>query len=166
MVTYVDDVALKMALNVLRRAGKTEVADELEKTVVRDPKVEIQSEEKVKTASSSFERIQDYIKGLKFDNLETLDLVAGNIRGFYSWLAVEGLLKGSDLDEERLDWYEDQHTLHYGLELTYVVDGFTLEYIQDTGNTKYQVQGVSLRDAIDKAREIDSDDGDRPLNKS
>lgn len=33
--TLVDGGALKMALNVLRRAGKDEVADELEKSAVR-----------------------------------------------------------------------------------------------------------------------------------
>lgn len=33
--TVVDSGALQMALNVLRRAGKVEVADELEKTAIR-----------------------------------------------------------------------------------------------------------------------------------
>lgn len=44
-VTYVDGGALKMALNVLRRAGKNEVADELEKTAVRSTPAEQQREQ-------------------------------------------------------------------------------------------------------------------------
>lgn len=35
--TLVDGGALQMAINVLRRAGKNEVADELEKSAIRNP---------------------------------------------------------------------------------------------------------------------------------
>lgn len=35
--TLVDGSALRMAINVLRRAGKDEVADELEKSAIRNP---------------------------------------------------------------------------------------------------------------------------------
>ena len=41
MKTLVDSGALTMALNVLRRAGKDEVVDELEKTAVRGPELRV-----------------------------------------------------------------------------------------------------------------------------
>lgn len=41
MKTLVDSGALTMALNVLRRANKTEVADALEKTAVRGPELRV-----------------------------------------------------------------------------------------------------------------------------
>jgi hypothetical protein len=56
-------------------------------------------------------------------------------------------------DAERLDWYEQQHTLHGSLELLYVVDGYELSQMAEDGDTRVlQVYGESLRAAIDAAR--------------
>lgn len=60
-------------------------------------------------------------------------------------------------DAERLDWYESQHTLHYWLELLYVVDGYELSRSRD-GNIQWAVQADNLRAAIDAALSREKDD--------
>ena len=55
-------------------------------------------------------------------------------------------------DAERLDWLEKQFGLHKEVEITYVVDGYEIEFMYDcnpTNGKKYH--GATLRDAIDAA---------------
>jgi len=56
------------------------------------------------------------------------------------------------VDAERWNWLEEQYGLHREVEITYVVDGYELEFTYDgnpTDGKKYH--GETLREAIDKA---------------
>ncbi len=53
-------------------------------------------------------------------------------------------------DTQRLDWYENQHTLHYHLEVLYVVDGVVLTRLYDD-TPKEKFEASNLREAIDLA---------------
>lgn len=62
-------------------------------------------------------------------------------------------------DTEILDWLENQYGLHSELEITYVVDGYEIEFTYDGNQTdgkKYH--GVNLRDAMRKAMNAESED--------
>lgn len=54
-------------------------------------------------------------------------------------------------DAERIQWYEDQHALHYGLELLYVVDGYQLTCVMDSDLVAWQVEAPTLSACIDLA---------------
>lgn len=54
-------------------------------------------------------------------------------------------------DAERLKWYEDQHTLHRTLELTYCVDSYLLECLDESGEAFWSVQKPTLAECIDEA---------------
>lgn len=53
-------------------------------------------------------------------------------------------------DKDRLDWLEKQHTLHKSIEFTYVVSGYTLEFLYD-GNVVMGWEGQDIRECIDRA---------------
>lgn len=57
-------------------------------------------------------------------------------------------------DAERLQWYEDQHTLHWALEVTYCVDSYTLEKVRDSGEIAWCVQAPTLAACIDEAARL------------
>jgi hypothetical protein len=53
-------------------------------------------------------------------------------------------------DKARLDWFEMRHTLHWHVEILYVVDGYELTVmLEDSPRATYH--GAGLREAIDKA---------------
>ena len=52
-------------------------------------------------------------------------------------------------DAERLQWYQDQHELHYGLELLYVVDGYRLECVLENDLVAWSVEAPTLSECID-----------------
>lgn len=54
-------------------------------------------------------------------------------------------------DRERLDWYEEQHTLHGAVESLYVVNGYVVNVTHD-GKPTGEHWGETLRAAIDQAR--------------
>lgn len=54
-------------------------------------------------------------------------------------------------DAERIQWYQDQHELHYGLELLYVVDGYVLSCVMENGLVVWKVQAPTLAECIDLA---------------
>lgn len=55
-------------------------------------------------------------------------------------------------DTEILDWLENQYGLHRELEITYVVDGYEVEFTYDGNPTDgKQYHGENLRDALRKA---------------
>jgi hypothetical protein len=57
-------------------------------------------------------------------------------------------------DRERIDWLEAQHGLHSDVEITYVVDGYTVDVMDHDGATCVSTnKGATLRAAIDAARE-------------
>jgi hypothetical protein len=49
-------------------------------------------------------------------------------------------------DSEILDWMERNHTLHYSVETTYVVDGYLAQIVRD-GNVVVEHHGETLREA-------------------
>lgn len=54
-------------------------------------------------------------------------------------------------DSDRLDWFEAQHTLHGGVDVLYVVDGYEVQLTVDDAPIGPAHKGETLRDAIDKA---------------
>lgn len=55
-------------------------------------------------------------------------------------------------DTEILDWLENQYGLHRELEITYVVDGYEVEFTYDGNPTDgKQYHGENLREALRKA---------------
>ncbi len=52
-------------------------------------------------------------------------------------------------DKELLDWYESCHTLHWNVEVTYVVDGYVLQFMYD-GTAMKSVGGATVRSAMHK----------------
>lgn len=53
-----------------------------------------------------------------------------------------------------LQWLEDCHTLHREVEITYVVDGYQVEVVMDTGaSVAGPWFGLTLADALDTARQ-------------
>jgi hypothetical protein len=54
-------------------------------------------------------------------------------------------------DAERIQWYENQHTLHKTLELTYCVDSYLLECLDESGEAMWSVQEPTLAECIDSA---------------
>ena len=65
--------------------------------------------------------------------------------------AALALLDAGRKDRERVDWMEQQHTLHGAVEMLYVVDGYTVNVTHD-GNPTGEHWGETLRAAIDRAR--------------
>lgn len=53
-------------------------------------------------------------------------------------------------DAEILDWLQRNHTLHYSVELLYVVDGYECTLTND-GNPVDSYRGDTVREAIAKA---------------
>lgn len=54
-------------------------------------------------------------------------------------------------DSERLDWLESKHTLHNGVDILYVVDGYTIQDTYDSNPNGLIYHGETLRQAIDNA---------------
>ncbi len=64
------------------------------------------------------------------------------------------LLARAKKDAERWKFYEDQHTLHWRLEVTYVVDGYEFSKVHENGITvEWSFKGDTLLKAIDAALE-------------
>ncbi len=56
-------------------------------------------------------------------------------------------------DTERLDWLEEQYGLHREVEITYVVDGYEIEFTHDGNPTDgKRYHGRTLHEAIDAAK--------------
>ncbi len=53
-------------------------------------------------------------------------------------------------DTDRLNWLEDQHSLHRSVDMLYVVDGYNVTIMHD-GNEGPCFHGATLREAIDNA---------------
>jgi hypothetical protein len=53
----------------------------------------------------------------------------------------------------RVDWLEAKHTLHRGVEILYVVDGYEVQLTDDDEPVGSPYRGETLRDAIDAAME-------------
>lgn len=53
-------------------------------------------------------------------------------------------------DSEILDWLQKWHTLHYSVEILYVVDGYECALMND-GNAVDTYRGKDVREAIAKA---------------
>lgn len=67
-------------------------------------------------------------------------------------------------DTEMLDWLENQYGLHRELEITYVVDGYTVEFTYNGNSTDgNQYHGVNLRDALCKAMNAEAEDSARAV---
>lgn len=57
-------------------------------------------------------------------------------------------------DAARLDWLERMHTLHKSVDILYVVDGYEVALMHDSGRQLSEMyHGESLREAIDKIME-------------
>jgi len=54
-------------------------------------------------------------------------------------------------DADRLDWIEQQHTLHKTVEFTYMVMGYEVQLMYDGNEVGKPFEGKTLRDAIDLA---------------
>lgn len=54
-------------------------------------------------------------------------------------------------DSEIIDWLGRNHTLHRGVEVVYVVDGYTVEIIHDGVSISDQWHGKTVREAYSKA---------------
>lgn len=52
----------------------------------------------------------------------------------------------------RLQWLEDQHTLHKSVEILYVVDGYEVQHTYDGDPVGPAFHGETLSAAIDTAR--------------
>lgn len=50
-----------------------------------------------------------------------------------------------------IEWLEDMHTLHYCVEILYVVDGYQLQQTRDGSDVGEPVRGETLEKAIDAA---------------
>jgi hypothetical protein len=71
-------------------------------------------------------------------------------------------------DAERLDWLEEQFGLHKEVEITYVVDGYEIEFTYDGNPTDgKRYHGETLRSAIDAAMSApNTEDQRRPPEDS
>lgn len=65
-------------------------------------------------------------------------------------------------DAERLRWYQEQHTLHWGLEFNYCVDGYTLEKVDESEHVAWQVSGETLVECIDKGMRLTAETPGEP----
>ena len=65
---------------------------------------------------------------------------------------VEQLFAELARDKERIDWIEQQHTLHKAVEFLYVVDGYQAQPTCDGDPVGDALHGETLRGAIDAAR--------------
>lgn len=54
-------------------------------------------------------------------------------------------------DSDRIDWIEENHTLHRTVEFLYVVTGYTVTILYDDEPIGWDFRGETLRDAIDAA---------------
>lgn len=59
-------------------------------------------------------------------------------------------------DKARLDWYENNSTLHKEIEILYLVDCYEVTLINDRNGTQQSYRGDSLRTAISNAMKQDS----------
>lgn len=50
-----------------------------------------------------------------------------------------------------LDWLEQMHTLHYSVEILYVVTGYQITQLRDGEETGKVAEGPTLEDAINIA---------------
>lgn len=58
-------------------------------------------------------------------------------------------------DSDRLDWFQRQHTLHGGVECSYVVDGYQVQRMRDSWEIGKPFHGQTLRDAIAAAMDAE-----------
>jgi hypothetical protein len=63
---------------------------------------------------------------------------------------------GAREDAARLDWLENNHTLHKSVEIVYVVDGYQVCLLHEDGVTELspKFEGHDLRSAIDEAMRV------------
>ncbi len=52
---------------------------------------------------------------------------------------------------KHLDWLEQMHTLHYSVEILYVVTGYRITQLYDGNETGCVAEGETLEEAIDTA---------------
>ncbi len=52
---------------------------------------------------------------------------------------------------KHLDWLEQMHTLHYSVEILYVVTGYQITQLYDGSETGRVAEGETLEEAIDTA---------------
>lgn len=60
-------------------------------------------------------------------------------------------------DAERLTWYQDQHTLHFTLELLYCVDHYELSKVDESERSIWLVSGETLAECIDNGAVADGE---------
>ena len=66
--------------------------------------------------------------------------------------ALARVIDQPSADARRLDWLERHHTLHTEIEITYVVDGYEVEVVDESGRALSESHhGKTLRAAIDLA---------------
>lgn len=65
-------------------------------------------------------------------------------------LAVDRALRTRD--GELLDWLQDQFTLHRGVDVVYVVDGYRVALTRDGDAIGEPAYGATLREALWKAK--------------
>lgn len=53
-----------------------------------------------------------------------------------------------------IEWMESKITLHYTFEFLYVVDGYEVDYIHDSGRSLQRAHGVTLKEAIENVRRL------------
>lgn len=54
-----------------------------------------------------------------------------------------------------MDWLEDKHTLHKSVEITYVVDGYDVEMLEQDGARRVGLfHGATLVEAIQNAAKV------------
>jgi hypothetical protein len=51
--------------------------------------------------------------------------------------------------EKALNWYQEQHTLHYNLELLYCVDHYELSKVDESERVIWTTSGESLLECIE-----------------
>lgn len=59
-------------------------------------------------------------------------------------------------DAERLQWYQNQHTLHFSLELLYCVDHYELSKFDESERQIWLVSGETLAECIDNGAVADT----------
>lgn len=65
---------------------------------------------------------------------------------------AEAELATARRDAQRLDWLQEQYTLHQGADIFYTVDGYAIELLTEDGNhVLHSWHGDTLRTAIDAA---------------
>ena len=96
--------------------------------------------------AATMERSAETARMVRFDDSTHMRLAA-------IYRSALAMLDEARKDKERLDWYEQQHTLHGAVEVlyVYVVDGYELT-ITHYGNPVRYVRAPTLRAAIDQAR--------------